>query len=75
MTKTTRTERIEVTDYSYRASHGKAPRGRGSWAFSFNGNEDIDSLFWTPGHTTYAEAKKLARAAAPEGTYRIDAQP
>jgi hypothetical protein len=58
-----------VVDFSttdYVISYGHAPRGRGSWAFSkrrnpdMNCQRDAESIFWTPGSTTYGEAKKLA---------------
>jgi hypothetical protein len=60
-TKTTTT----VDDTQYRFSHGAAPRGRGSWAFTFGVKDPVsDQIWWTPGGTTYAEAKKLAKAEA-----------
>lgn len=50
----------------YIRSHGRAPRGRGSWAFAFEGREPIFSP-----SMTLAEAKRWAaaqvRAAAPAG--------
>lgn len=58
---------IRFNDSEYRFSHGKAPRGRGSWAFSVSRDPNPSStrstgIFWTPGNTTYVQAKKLARA-------------
>jgi hypothetical protein len=45
----------------YELSHGK-PRGRGSWAFSLKRDPILGhEIFWTPGSTTYTEAKRLAR--------------
>lgn len=49
----------------YEFSHGKKPRGRGSWAFFFDDKtNNVADAFWTPGSTTYAEAKKMAKAEA-----------
>lgn len=56
---------IEFHTTDYVASHGHEPRGRGSWAFFMNRKMDVmnkTTSFWTPGGTTYTEAKKLARA-------------
>lgn len=65
---------IEVVTSDYLLSHGRQPRGRGTWAFSFDG-PNVDSIdpriLWTPA-ASYAEAKKLARAeAAKRGACRI----
>lgn len=45
-------------------SHNRTPRGRGSWAFRFETllGEVVEDCWFTPGSTTYAEAKKLAAA-------------
>lgn len=56
----------------YQFSHGRSPRGRGSWAFEFPGT-DLPT-FWTPGGTTYTEAKALvhkhaAAVKASQGTH------
>jgi hypothetical protein len=56
--------KIEFNTREYEFSHGKAPRGRGSWAFFFSRSMNVADAFWTPGNTTYGEAKKLARAEA-----------
>lgn len=53
---------FDFSTSEYRCNHGAEPRGRGSWAFAFDFNEDSGALFWTPGNTTFTEAKKLARA-------------
>lgn len=55
---------IDFNTRDYELSHGKSPRGRGSWAFFFDRSMQVGTAFWTPGSTTYAEAKKLARAEA-----------
>lgn len=55
------TIKIEFNDSEYRFSHGAAPRGRGSWAFLFPGAAEP---WFTPGSTTFGEAKKLARIEA-----------
>jgi hypothetical protein len=58
--------RVSFDDSPFVRSHMTAPRGRGSWAFSFEGREPIFSPSMTLG-----EAKKWAReqvkAAAPAG--------
>ena len=45
-----RTERYEM-------SHGKMPKGRGSWAFEISGTRDV---FFASHNLTLAEAKKQA---------------
>ena len=45
----------EFSNYHYERSHGKAPRGRGCWAFE---NRDGSKLWWVDGYLTLAEAKK-----------------
>lgn len=50
-----------VTSY-FELVHGRAPRGRGWWAFSTTRDGEVD--FAATG--TYAEAKKAARAWASE---------
>jgi len=52
----------------YERSHGKAPRGRGSWAF-----EKGDRIWWASGFQTLVEAKKeithiLKAEGIPAGT-------
>jgi hypothetical protein len=51
---------------AYVEAHGRSPRGRGSWAFFFDtdNNAPIEQAWFTPGCLTYSEAKKLARAEA-----------
>ncbi len=45
----------------YEMAHGKAPRGRGMWAFELrNGRTVVAPMFWHNG--TYGEAKRAARA-------------
>ena len=55
---------IRFNDSEYQFSHGKTPRGRGSWAFSVSREPERSgsAIFWTPGSTTFGAAKKLARA-------------
>lgn len=58
--------KIEFNTAKFVFSHGKEPKGRGSWAFAFEGLEPIFSP-----SMTYAEAKAWARgkvkAVAPAG--------
>jgi hypothetical protein len=58
---------MEFLTSDYEMTYGQTPRGRGSWAFSPDKNPDVldkEKVFWTPGSTTYQEAKKLASAWA-----------
>lgn len=62
-----KTMKVEFNDTQYRFSHGRTPRGRGSWAFEING---IDGIQFSPS-MTYAEAKRWmigqARELVPAG--------
>lgn len=49
--------KIEFTDSKFRAEYGRAPKGRGMWAFAFEGYEIM-----TPMSMTYSEAKKFCKA-------------
>lgn len=53
---------VRFSHSDYLSSHGRPPRGEGSWVFQFNrgGTEP----WWAPGVLTLTEAKKLARAEA-----------
>lgn len=51
--------RVEVSTTDYRFSHGREPRGRGDWAFFFEG--EAEPRFF---RGSFAEAKKQAEAAA-----------
>lgn len=50
---------MEINTRNYYLAHGKEPRGRGHWAFFFDGE---DSALWHNG--LYAEALKYAKAYA-----------
>lgn len=54
---------IEFCTREYRFSHGKEPRGYGSWAFFFDRKFKIEDAFWV-NQSTYGDAKKAARAEA-----------
>lgn len=57
---------IEFDAGEYIATHGRAPRGYGSWAFSTKRNPDVtnpDECFWAP-VGTFAEAKRWMRQHA-----------
>lgn len=45
--------RFETAEFEF--SHGRTPRGRGSWAFQVAGEE---GEFFTPGGMTYTEGKR-----------------
>ncbi len=79
---TTMKNKIEFSTAQYAFSHGKEPRGRGSWAFALNGKMNPDDLVWVParyftpwGPRLYSEAKKWIRENAPAGTYLAEVQP
>ena len=54
-------------------AHGRAPRGRGSWAFLPAGaNEaDPDAYVWVPGSCTFTEAKRWMRANEAPGVWQV----
>lgn len=60
-TKTTKKPRVETRPYV--TSHGREPRGYGSWAFCpashYSRGDYLDFTRWFKG--TYGEAKKQAR--------------
>lgn len=69
---------VSVNTSEYRFSHGREPKGRGRWAFSYLRDPDFASnsgeVMWFTG--TYAEARKQAIAeAAANGQSIIYAQP
>jgi outer membrane biosynthesis protein TonB len=47
-------------DTPFRASHGKAPRGTGTWAFSFSRS----AAAWFAPRGTFTKAKRAVRAEA-----------
>lgn len=55
--------KIQVCTREYLLTYGRAPRGRGSWAFFFDSSTDP---WWAyaPSGLTYGEALKLAKAEA-----------
>lgn len=60
---------IDIDTGDYWMAHGREPRGRGSWAFFTNRKMDVcdeANCFWTPGHTTFRDAKRLAKQWAAE---------
>lgn len=54
----------------YESSHGRAPRGRGSWAFIPGAPRHyaMDDVVWVPGSHTLTEAKRLVRQMHPTVT-------
>ncbi len=52
---------IEFLTNAYEASHGRAPRGTGSWAFEMK-QERPGEIFWAPSNLTVAQAKTWMRA-------------
>jgi hypothetical protein len=56
---------VGVSVMDYERSHGKLPRGEGSWAFCMvhpNRPDYLDHVLWESGR--YQDAKKAARAKA-----------
>jgi hypothetical protein len=56
--------KVEFDTAPFERSHGRSPRGRGSWAFGLTPNPDVcnsTECFFSPGGMTLAEARKWAR--------------
>lgn len=74
-TAATPTARIEFTDAAFLRSHGRAPRGRGSWALqATTADRAFDAhlfgpISWHQG--TLSEAKAALRAAGASGLWAI----
>lgn len=49
--------KIRFDDTPFRAAHGKAPRGRGCWAFAATKNPAMEEVVFSPS-MTLTEAKK-----------------
>ena len=69
---------VSINTSEYRFSHGREPKGRGCWAFSYlrdpNFVSNSGEVLWYTG--TYAEARKQAIAeAASTGHSTIFVQP
>lgn len=60
--------KIPVSTSSYKAAHGKAPRGYGLWAFIPTGLHLGDDVLWQ--HGSYGAAKKQAQIVADACGYR-----
>ena len=54
---------IDIDPIDFIRSHGNAPKGRGSWAFSTYPNPRSGDVFFTPS-MTFADAKVWAKAYA-----------
>lgn len=54
---------VTVSTRDYQFSHNRAPRGYGSWAFAFDGAEQMHEIFWVHS-ATYTQARKAAVAEA-----------
>jgi hypothetical protein len=50
---------VEVNTNEYEFSHGRKPRGFGSWAFEVKGD-----VYWCKSSQTYTDAKREAMAEA-----------
>ena len=63
---------VNVTDAGYQFATGKAPRGRGRWAFDLTSGPSAEpGTFWYVGH--YSDAKRAAVAfAAARGFYSVE---
>lgn len=53
---------ITISTSKFEASHGKKPRGTGSWAFIRTASHGWDEeIFFAPSNLTYTEACKWCR--------------
>lgn len=69
-----KTARVQFDTAQFRGSHGREPKGRGSWAFSTDRRGD-ENLLFSPS-MTYADAKKWAvKQPAFKGAFRLYVQP
>lgn len=60
--------KIDFDTNKYQASHGKPPKGRGSWIFAEKGGRGSSNEIVAPGSMTYLEAKKwLKKKLSDEG--------
>jgi len=59
---------VLVNTSAYVASHGKEPKGAGSWAFAYSQG---GKPFFIKGQMSYADAKKQAQAKAKADGKRI----
>ncbi len=55
----TSTRRVEFNTTDYQFSHGRAPRGVGTWAFFRDRSSDPCEGFWV-NQASFTEAKKAA---------------
>ena len=66
MTKTTKPT-IYTNDYE--VSHGKKPRGTGTWAFYEDGNEH--NIIWAPPRMGYTAAVRWFNKQVDGGVYQV----
>lgn len=63
---TTATPTLTFTTHAYERSHGRPPRGRGSWAFcpreDFDGPDYLTHTMWASPGQTLTQAKRQATA-------------
>ena len=55
---------MNVSTATFEFAHGRKPRGTGSWAFYFDGDDSLDAMFWASPYGTYSAAKRQAVAEA-----------
>jgi hypothetical protein len=56
---------ITFETHAFVRSHGKQPRGRGSWAFAYidaNEGNNVEAEVFSPGGMTLTEAKRWFKA-------------
>jgi hypothetical protein len=56
---------------SYEASHGKLPRGEGSWVFIVTHESGRESEIWLTGLYSKCRAAAIKLANGREGAYRL----
>jgi hypothetical protein len=59
---------VQVSTTQFEFCHSRRPRGEGTWAFFFDGEDDASKAWWFTG--SYGEARRAAVAYAKEHGYR-----
>jgi hypothetical protein len=53
---------VSISTTEYQFSHGRSPRGRGSWAFQIG--DSTSNVFWSAANQLYSDALKVAARVA-----------
>lgn len=65
------TTKLTIRTDNYEASHGKKPRGTGSWAFHPVNSPDY--IMWAPPRYSFTAAKRWLREEGHTGTWQVAA--